>query len=269
MAENLPPPENRPEPRPMVDRIKDFVPFLTSMLMIAGISFTYYTYFYDVRNTPQLLFEKNITKIDETENFYIIKISVFVKNLSKRKVDIVSNQMKLYGLRCKLNYDSMAYNDERFKEEMLSRYDTIQRTHQLHTLNLNKYLDCGSHEFIGFYQPIHNDSYLLPEESLSGEITAAVQKIYDMAGLEIVIWYAKDDEGLLPVFERDINGDVNYNVYVLEGDGKDSTKKHQISILDDEDKSVREKKEIMLTALSTTYWLGSDNAIKNLNKKPE
>jgi len=48
------------------EKIKEIIPLVTPLLMFSAIAFTYFTYFFDINKTPQIIVQNTITKLHET-----------------------------------------------------------------------------------------------------------------------------------------------------------------------------------------------------------
>lgn len=247
----------------LIEKSKDLIPFFTSMLMIAGISFTYYTYFFDVHKTPQIIIENTMNKIDETERYYIIKINIKVKNQSKSRVEIIANQSKLYALRCRL-FDNKT-GDVNFMTKILDSLDISETDSEINNIDINKYMECSDKELVGYYQPMINTAWFLPEETAMCEFISAVPKTFDVANLETKVHFALSEEELFPIYQKDSLGDINYKIYVI--DDKDTSKKHELNMENEEDKKLVIKNTVIDLIVNSQLWLSGNNAIKNSNKK--
>lgn len=255
--------EEKEPARTFSEKLRDYIPFFTSMLMIAGIGFTYYTYFYDVQKLPALLVENSMTKIDETENFYIIKMNVRIINKSKSLLEVIANQGKLYSLRCGLNTDNSS--DEEFLNKIIDSVEYAQENLEFEPIEINKNIECDDRELIGFYQPTHNASWLLPEETITSEIISAVSKTFDKVSFFYRIDYGLSEENIFPKYVKETDGEVNYKIFVINE--KDSTKIHQLNYEDPDDIKLIKKNIMAISATKTDLWLSNTDAVKNTLKK--
>ncbi len=245
-----------------IEKLKDLIPFFTSMLMIAGISFTYYTYFFDVQKIPQIIIENTLTKIDETQSYYIIKINIKLKNQSKSKVEIIANQSKLFASRCRLFEKNSG--DVNFMRKILDSIDFDEADTELDRIDINKYMECSDKELTGYYQPMINSSWFLPDETSISEFISAVPKTFDVLNLETRVHFALGEEDIVPRYEKE-DGDINYKLYVIEE--HDSTRRHELNTDDEQDKKLFLKNTVVDLSTNSQFWLSSNNAIKNSMKK--
>ncbi|MEO6695618.1 MAG: hypothetical protein ABIY50_04415 [Ignavibacteria bacterium] len=246
------------------EKFRETIPLITPLLMLAAISFTYFTYFFDINKIPQVSVQNTVTKLYETDKYYIVKISLKVKNQSKTRVEVLANLGKLYGYRVSIK-DSK--NDSLFIERIM---DTIRRTvitNKEEPFELHRDLSYHDERLLGFYQPIHNASWMLPEQTYTNEIVAAVPKFFDIVYYYYNIDFTNDEENIFSRYKRDKNGDPEYELYTV--DGNDTITLRELNI-ENQDSNFSKSQGFTIYASGAQYaaWLntgGSAEGIQNNN----
>lgn len=248
-----------PKKESFFNKLIALLPLISSLLMLVTIAFTYYTYFYDVQKVPQLIVQIKLEKIEETANHIITKIIINVKNQSKSRVDIVANQGKFFGYNCNLiNPDSIG-TDPFIKKIQDTVNGYVQKNYHGREIEIHKNIDCINENLIGFFQPFHNDIWLLPEEMFNDEIITAVPKVYDLVRFYYSINYSLKQKNITSNYVIDSSGNINYRMFFF--DEKDSLKTHELDYTSEEDREILLKYEIIYTGTKSELWLRSKNPL--------
>jgi hypothetical protein len=236
----------------VIERIREIIPVTTPMIAIMGIAFTYYSYFYDIQKVPQLQTIINLSKVNETENAYIVEVSIQLKNESKSRIEIIGNIGKMYCMNVKTS-DSL--DSEGFRK-MLS--DSM-RTMGQGGFIVDAQMDRANIELSGCYQPIHLASGLQPLEKIEFAFLSAISKKYDAASFTYMIDFSTSEEGILVKYDELDGGDMTYNLYLIKG--KDTTEAEKISQDMGNLEALYEKYNISRTFMGAEIWL-KDNGTK-------
>lgn len=234
------------------EKFVSLLPLLTSLLMLATIALTYYTYFYDVQKVPQITLNIGLDKIDETQTHFIVKIAINIRNQSKSKVEVVANQGKLFGYNC-----SLISGDSQSTKNFLNKVEDTIEYYEKHSpgssMEIHRNINCIDDDLIGFFQPFHNDTWMLPDETFSDEIITSIPKGYDLVRFYFNINYCLKRKNLTSRYSPEENGDINYHIIVV--DEKDSLKNRILDLGKESDKQVLLDYEIINSGIKSELWL--------------
>ena len=247
------------------EKLREIIPMVTPLLMFSAIAFTYFTYFFDISKTPQITIQNAITKLHETDEYYIIKLSLKIKNQSKTKVAIIANLGKLYGYRCTINE---LKNDSSFIEKIIDTLQSLNRLHKAEPFELHQNLNWHDERLIGFYQPIHNASWFLPEEIYTQEIVTAIPKSIDVVYYYFNIDYTDDERDIFSRYVRDRSGDPEYQLYTVNENDTITLRDLNIENEDSVINSVRVYK-IYATGSQFVAWLNTNGTVNESTIKSD
>ncbi|MDZ4711374.1 MAG: hypothetical protein SGI89_03505 [bacterium] len=239
--------EDTPKPeKTMLERIRETIPMITPMIMISGIAFTYYSYFYDIQKIPQLVSTIKIEKVQETKDFFMVKLFFRIKNQSKSRVEIIANLGKLYGYKCSMS-DTLSSSE--FTKNI---QDTVSQLTD-DAIEISRNFDRTDETLIGFYQPIHNSTWLQPDEIGEVDVVTAIPKKFDLAYLLYSVDYATREENLVAKYRTEANHDINYYLYKI--DSNDSTKITEVKFDEEDDVNWLKEHKMARRVDKTELWL--------------
>lgn len=250
-----------PHKKTIFEKLKEIIPLVTPLLMFSAIAFTYFTYFFDINKTPQIIVQNTITKIHETDEYYIVKLSLKLKNQSKTRVEIIANLGKLYAYN---GIFSRPQNDSQFIGRIIDTTMVLNKIHIGESFELHQNLEWKNQRLIGFYQPIHNASWMLPEETLTQEIVTAVPKTFDVIYYYYTIDFSDNESGILNRYTSDEHGDPEYEIFTIDGDDTISLRKENNENFDSLNiENTRHK--IYVTSSQFVAWLNTGKSFDILD----